>query len=388
MIEMIMYFGMGFFLASLGMLVVAPLVHGRAVRLTTRRLEGKIPSSMAEILADKDLLRAEFSMSTRRLETNVEQLRTKISEQLAVLGRKGDIINRLKVELSALRDQMRATEKEFPVNAAVVSEAKRALAEKESQLSKRTQELAEQSSLADSQKLEVMALNTELKTLKGQLDGASNKLRAVEHSRDAAVREAEQALAEKRSELAKRTQELAELKDRLENLSNDLKAVKDHRDAECIELKVTTQKLMEERTKFDNFHRRAAELVQRLVAQGPEHKVLVRRAEQLEKHLIVQSRLLNERESELEYLRREVEIARKVEADLRVAMIEIDGRQNIAMRNLEADKTKLQAALDRANGERMRLTYALANTKRQVGETWAEQHNENPILTDVAVGYG
>jgi hypothetical protein len=102
----------------------------------------------------------------------------------------------------------------------------------------------------------------------------------------------------------------------------------------------------------------------------------------------VQSRLLNERESELEHLRREVEIIRKAEDDLRVAAIESDSRQNSAMRSLEADKARLQAALDRANGERLRLTYELAKTKRQVEETWAEQNNENSVLANVAVGYG
>ena len=69
---------------------LSPLVHGRAVRLTTRRLEATIPLSMAEVHADKDLLRAEFAMSTRRLETNVEQLKTESASQLAELGRKGD----------------------------------------------------------------------------------------------------------------------------------------------------------------------------------------------------------------------------------------------------------------------------------------------------------
>src|SRR5262245_31708438 len=49
---------------------------------------------MAEVQADKDLQRAEFAMSTRRLETTVEQLRTRGAGQLAELGRKGDAINR------------------------------------------------------------------------------------------------------------------------------------------------------------------------------------------------------------------------------------------------------------------------------------------------------
>src|SRR6266568_4135808 len=53
MIESIMYFGIGFLFAALSVLIVVPLVHGRAVRLTTRRLEAAIPSSMAEILAPR-----------------------------------------------------------------------------------------------------------------------------------------------------------------------------------------------------------------------------------------------------------------------------------------------------------------------------------------------
>ena len=83
MIEPIMYFGIGFLVAALVGLVVIPLVHGRAVRLTMRRLEAATPLSMAEIQADKDQLRAEFAMSTRRLEMNVEQLKAKTTSQLA-----------------------------------------------------------------------------------------------------------------------------------------------------------------------------------------------------------------------------------------------------------------------------------------------------------------
>ena len=99
MIEPIMFFGIGFLVASLLGLVLIPLVHDRAVRLTMRRLEAATPLSMAEIQADKDQLRAEFAMSTRRLEMCVEQMKAKTTSQLAELGKKTDAINRLKVEL-------------------------------------------------------------------------------------------------------------------------------------------------------------------------------------------------------------------------------------------------------------------------------------------------
>ena len=147
MIESMMYFGIGFLFAALSVLVVVPLVHGRAVRLTTRRLKSAAPLSTAEILAHKDLLRAEFVMSTRRLEMNVEQLKTKNASQLAELGKKGDAINRLKIELGALRDQLRATEEELAVKATAQHEAERALSDKESKLAKLVGELDERSTL-------------------------------------------------------------------------------------------------------------------------------------------------------------------------------------------------------------------------------------------------
>ena len=102
MVETIMYVGIGFMFAALIGLAVIPLVHGRAVRLSMRRLEAAIPASMAEVQADKDLLRAEFAMSTRRLDMSVEQLKNKTTNQLSELGKKGDAINRLKIERDAL----------------------------------------------------------------------------------------------------------------------------------------------------------------------------------------------------------------------------------------------------------------------------------------------
>ena len=88
MIEPIMYLAIGFLVSMLCGLMIVPLVHNRAVRLTTRRLEAATPLSMAEIQADKDQLRAEFAMSARRLEMSVEQLKNKTTSQLAELGKK------------------------------------------------------------------------------------------------------------------------------------------------------------------------------------------------------------------------------------------------------------------------------------------------------------
>jgi hypothetical protein len=96
-----------------------------------------------------------------------------------------------------------------------------------------------------------------------------------------------------------------------------------------------------------------------------------RDVQNLKNRLVEESKQLNESEFELKYLRCEIEMAQKAEADLRTAIIQIDGRANISTQIHEVERAKLQAALDRANGERARLAYELAKVKQQGGRTRA-----------------
>jgi chromosome segregation ATPase len=350
MIEPIMYFGIGFLVAALIGLIVIPLVHGRAVRLTMRRLEAAIPLSMAEIQADKDQLRAEFAMSTRRLEMSVEQLKTKTISQLAELGKKGDAINRLKMELGektttifaleardkALRDQLRATEEVVATKTDIMHDAERMLSDRQAELAKLVGELDERSALADSQKLEIVALKSQIEALK----------------------------------------------ERLTNAGNELKTVEDRRDAERVELKHATRELAEERGRIENLGRRVAELEQQLVAQTTEAEILGRRAQELEGRLGEQSRLLNQSEFELNRLRGEIETARKTEGDLRTAIAEIAGRTSSANEKLKGEKTQLQSELARTADERDRLARDLANIRREAEENWASERVENALLRE------
>jgi chromosome segregation ATPase len=350
MIEPIMYFGIGFLVAALIGLVVVPLVHGRAVRLTMRRLEAATPLSMAEIQADKDQLRAEFAMSTRRLEMSVEQLKAKSTNQLAEIGKKGDAINRLKIELGektatifaleardkALRDQLRATEEEFAVKTSTMLEAQRALSEKEAELKRMVDQLDDRSQTADAQKVEIVALKAQVEALKERLDGASHELRAVE----------------------------------------------DRRDAERVELRAATQELAEERGKVENLGRRVGELEQQLVAQTTEAEILGRRAHDLEARLAEQTRLLTESEFELKQLRSAMDVARRTEGDLRTAIAELDGRSSAISQKLKSENAQLSAELDRTREERDRAARDLANMKREAEENWASERVENALLRE------
>jgi chromosome segregation ATPase len=278
---------------------------------------------------------------------------------------------------------LRISEEHCAVKADAASEAERALSEKESELAKLTSTLEKRSVSADSQKAEIIALAQQVQTLKEHLVQVSEQARTAEDCRDAAVRDAEHALSDKESELTKLISALEErsrladalkaeivtltsqvqtLKERLIQVGEEAKTAQVRDGSPRNDLKAATRQLAEERAKFDSFHCRVAELVQQMVAQTTEDKVLGRRA---------QEDLENRVELELERLRREIEIARKTEYDLRVAMIESDGRANATVENFKVETARLQTALDRANGERTRLAYELANIKRQVKDTRA-----------------
>ena len=102
-IELFMYMSIGFLFAGLIGVAFVPLIHGRAERLTKRRLEAALPQNMNEIQAQKDLLRAEFAMASRRHEMMIEKLRNKNASQLVEMGKMSDSINKLKLELNTFR---------------------------------------------------------------------------------------------------------------------------------------------------------------------------------------------------------------------------------------------------------------------------------------------
>jgi chromosome segregation ATPase len=283
MIEPIMYFAIGFLVATLLGLIFIPLVHNRAVRLTIRRFEAATPLSLAEIQADKDQLRAEFAMTMRRLEITVEQLKAQTTSQLAELGKKTAAINRLKADLSeksatifaleareaSLRDRTRSTEDEVANRTHALEEASRALANKQTDLATLTAALDQHAVLSDSQRGEIASLRTEVDAL--------------------------------RSEAEHREQELAEVAQRL--------------DRERGETDTASQQWSAEHTKVEILGARASELEQALHVQSGEAEKLMVRLEQLEAQESERGRRLAERDYEAAQLRRLLEGARQRESD-------------------------------------------------------------------------
>jgi SMC interacting uncharacterized protein involved in chromosome segregation len=175
-----MYLGIGFLVAALAGVIAAPLVHGRAVRLTLRRLEATTPASFKQMVAEKDQLRAEFSMSTRRLESTIENLKARSAGQATQGGKTESVFNRLKQAIGeksaiivalearekALRDQLLAAEEEIAIKTNAMHTAERERLESTSELAKMTSGYEKYSKLAEAQKLEITELKSQIETTK------------------------------------------------------------------------------------------------------------------------------------------------------------------------------------------------------------------------------
>jgi len=106
MIDIGMYVALGFLLASLLALMVAPAFWKRAVRLTKRRVEMTMPMSAADIQADKDQLRAEFAIELRRVEVALEKAKDKAARELVEANKRRVEISEINTELESIKGRL------------------------------------------------------------------------------------------------------------------------------------------------------------------------------------------------------------------------------------------------------------------------------------------
>jgi hypothetical protein len=119
-VEIVMFFGLGFLLAILLMLAFMPAVHRRAVRLTKRKYE-PVPLEQKEMHAEKDRLRADFAMSTRKLENEIDKMQRQAAAHFIDIARKSESITQLKETLDARDTLIAQLQKRNPRTAATGS---------------------------------------------------------------------------------------------------------------------------------------------------------------------------------------------------------------------------------------------------------------------------
>ncbi|WP_438278597.1 hypothetical protein [Nitrobacter sp.] len=350
MVEPIMYLAIGFLVSMLCGLMIMPLVHNRAVRLTTKRLEAATPLSMAEIQADKDQLRAEFAMSARRLEMSVEQLKRKTASQSAELGKKADAINRLKVELGEknaaifklegheqkVGAHLQSTEQELVTKAETLQSAEQTLVQSQAELARLRQELSDRSLTAESRQAELFVVRAQVERLNGRISEVEKELADT------------QALLERQRDVSA----------------------------------VNARERDDARRHVENLSQRIVTIDSQLIDKTKEAERLGSRVRELDGQLAAQTKTLAERDKENGPLRKANAAAQLTISELREEIASLNGGKSPLIDGLRNEMIAAERALRAAHDERAKLQRDITVIQRQAASSGTAEQMENALLRE------
>lgn len=357
MLESLLLVCLGFLAASLIALMLAPVQWRRAVRLTEMRIRSKTPLSMADIQADKDRLRAEFAIATRRLEMKLEELREKSAAQLAEIARLSEQVRSLSTE-SATRTQI-AAELEAELSEAreklirteeLASGQQRALKEVGNKLVQRNKEFQEQMApmrdaalLADERTVEIAALKAQIANRDDRiadLEAAIAAKSAAPVDTDAAASAGGEKVLPKAPAPAARTVGGAE------NMASELSLARAELSAQSLEIEALRQQAAERREEIETLKSRLATMEAIAASGGGPAALAARDAAEAEKAKLI---------AEVEALR--AELAKTREKDrldntaLRDRIADIAAKVAGMTAALEVGERKIDKILEAGDGE-------------------------------------
>ncbi len=341
MLESVLYFVLGFLAAALIALMISPAVWNRAVVLTRRRIEASVPLTLNEIQADKDQLRAEFAMSTRRLEMSIEELREKAANQVIEIGRKREDLAQLTEES---RERIRSIE-ELKLNA---SDLQAQLNDREDKLAKTTQRLDETRALLEERALELERVRSQLQYT--QTDSDSRRIELVAKQTNM------ENLSDRMSDFVKREKELVQ----------EAEAEK----RRAIELEKKMERLQKQIADLES----GLETRERDLALSRETKVS---RDQLESDMTGQLMAEKSRAAELD--------AKLAQTNLLMESLLNDAsNENVekAMDTLNKQRDKLDKKLKAVSAERDRLKADFDALERDKSSGWESERRENAILRE------
>jgi chromosome segregation ATPase len=255
LVQSILFFALGFLCAGFLVLMVAPAIWRRAVALTRKRVEASVPQTLAEIQADKDRIRAEFAMSTRRLEMSVKSLREKSAEQLVEINRgreelkglaferagKNQALSELEIKTSVLQQR----EDQLQRLSERITETERVLMKRALELEKLEHMYDDASFSSSNRQIELVARESELEKLASEIAVLRSQRKEADRRNQEVVgesksaRDALKAEKKKTADLDKKLERLlatlADREDKLDRREKELARLRDRSKGEGVE---------------------------------------------------------------------------------------------------------------------------------------------------------
>jgi chromosome segregation ATPase len=252
LIEQAMIFALGFLLAGLLALAIAPAFWRRALRLSTRRLEMLLPLSSREIIAERDLLRAEFAVDRRKFEQKAEILKARRVSDMAELGRRA-------AQLIAIKEKHAALQERHAEQGAEIIAARHAAVDARAQLGVAASVLYSDSGLVERKEADLMRLRRDL---------AQSQAQASKQSA---------ALADFEALLAIQEAYLTAARDDIARLSEALGSLRLEHEADLATLKATATRLTDREEALKAAESREVELLRRRERQIETSRAAERR---------------------------------------------------------------------------------------------------------------
>ncbi len=370
-----LFFILGFLSAGFIALIVAPMVWRRAVALTRKRIEASVPLTQAEIQADKDRMRAEFAMATRRLEINFKNYREKTASQIVEINRnreelkqlmaerneRHEALTKLEVQAGEIRAELRRREDELQVLTEKLDEAENLLQHRADEIEKLGRMYDDASFTASNRQVEVAAresevekLNNDILTLRAERRDVDRRSQEVSAD-NRGVREALKAEQERAKALEARIERLlATIADRDEQIDRAARDVGRMRETVKVtsdtegDLQAQIAALVTERTALE---REKAELAEQVTAftSGSKTKDMEKRFAKL----VAEKGALEERMRALTRENRKLKVDVAVHERTKSDEWSGERRQSTMLREqmneLAAEVVRLTAALEGPN---------------------------------------
>lgn len=203
-LETILWFGLGFAVASLIALFLGRLAWRSGVRLGARRMARKVPGTVSELQTERDSMRADNAMMARKLEVRMGEMKAKLAEQAAEVSRHRNRIETLvtdlarreklddvgRAEVGRLREQISSFQGDVTQRSETAHLAAERLRAKDEEISRQADEIA-------ALKSRIWKLQTKSEPIEERLVEAS----AESEKLAAEIRALDQAWPEKLSEL-------------------------------------------------------------------------------------------------------------------------------------------------------------------------------------------
>jgi chromosome segregation ATPase len=167
--ETLLLIVLGFAIAFIVVLLFGRMAWNIATRLGAKRKQREIPATMLDLQADRDRLRAEQAMLSRKLELRLEDVKMRMAEQMAEVSR-----NRNRIEI--MTKELVSRDETIAQNESEIERIKAVLKSHDLELHSRAEIIERLSSVINAKDVEINKLTRDMILLSSTLRDKTAKL--------------------------------------------------------------------------------------------------------------------------------------------------------------------------------------------------------------------